>query len=71
MSQIKNNFTFSLVNNPSFLRGAARVLDLGSTLQAYNKYKTAKEADYMAIRSDWLAIGNDIKMSIQKYDQAA
>jgi len=64
-----NNFRSYLFANPSFFRGMARVLDLGGTLQIYNKYETANEADYAAILSDWQVIGNDIKISIQNYEK--
>lgn len=61
--------TFYLFARPSFIGGMARVLDLGTNLQVYNKSKTADEADYIALLNDWIAVGDDIKMSINKYEQ--
>jgi len=61
--------TFYLFSRPSFIEGMSRVLDLGATLQDYNKSHTSVEADYIAISNDWKAIGKDIKASLQNYVQ--
>ncbi|MBU1289978.1 hypothetical protein KKG85_01930 [Patescibacteria group bacterium] len=61
--------TFYLFARPSFIGGVAHVLDLGANLQIYNKSKTADEADYIALLNDWIAVGDDIRMSINKYEQ--
>ena len=52
---------------PSFTSGAARVLDLGSTLNSYNMCKTAEEADARATRSDWNAIFGDVKAALTSF----
>jgi hypothetical protein len=44
---------------PSFLSGAARVLDIGGTFDDYNY--SPEESDARAIRSDFMTIGNDIR----------
>ena len=46
-----------LFATPSFLEGFARVLDLGDTFTEYNTSPDAAEADFLALRSDWRAIG--------------
>ena len=61
--------TFRLFARPSFIEGMARVLDLGATLQTYNKSETPEEADYLALLSDWTATGNDLKFVIKKYER--
>ena len=52
-----------LVAKNSFLRGAARALDLGSTInkQSYNQSSTSDEADCRAIANDWNMVGSDIR----------
>ena len=65
---MSNESTF-LFARPSFVEGVARVMDLGSTMQIYNESKTAKNADFLAIKKDWQAVGDDIKKAINKYEQ--
>lgn len=60
-------YTFFLFAEPSFTEGMSRVLDFGSTLQAYNVSFTTLEADYRAIYNDWKAVGRDIKDAIELY----
>ena len=55
------NYTFSLFNQPSFVEGLARILDFGDTLSEYNLSLTPQQADFHAIRSDWLAVGDDLR----------
>lgn len=57
MSEL-SSFLFA---EPSFIEGMARVLDLGGTLNEYNSSKTAKQADFFALRADWRAVGKDIQ----------
>lgn len=69
MSNISKNYTFYLFSEPSFTEGISRVLDLGSTLQAYNEQETPEKSDLEAIKRDWLAVGKDIKISIKEYER--
>lgn len=48
----------------TFLSGVASVLDLGGTLGNPNMSRNTTEADFMALRSDWLAVGNDMREAI-------
>jgi hypothetical protein len=59
-----------LFAEPSLAEGAARVLDLGGTLQQYNESQTAQEADADALKNDWRAVGDDIRFSIAAYEQS-
>lgn len=61
--------TFHLFARPSALEGAARIFDLGGTLQVYNEHETGKQADIHAIHRDWKAIGDDIRGSLSQYEQ--
>jgi hypothetical protein len=48
---------------PSFMRGAARTLDLGATLRqdSYLLSGTPEEADARALASDWRAVERDLE----------
>ena len=63
----KNDYTGLLYSEPSFLEGFGRVLDIGGTSDEYNESLTADEADYIAIASDWSAVGADLYRSIQRF----
>ncbi|MCX6789551.1 MAG: hypothetical protein NTZ42_03005 [Candidatus Gribaldobacteria bacterium] len=55
---------------PSFVDGISSVLDLSGMLDnPYARYSTAEEADFEAIGSDWKMVGEDIKNSIETYEQ--
>ncbi|HEY4500406.1 MAG TPA: hypothetical protein VJH25_01290 [Candidatus Paceibacterota bacterium] len=54
---------------PSFTEGISRLLDLSGTLQEYNISKTEREADTKALKNDWYMVGNDLRSSIQNYEQ--
>ena len=61
--------TARLFAKPSFIEGVARVLDLGTTLNEYNRNETEEEADTQAILSDWLAVGDSIYSAIGTYEK--
>ena len=50
---------------PGFLRGAARVLDLGATLQeaSYLTSESPSEVDARAVASDWAAVEKDFAVA--------
>ncbi len=50
-----------LFARPSFLEGFARTLDMAGTLNLYNYSTTEKQADSLALRADWRAVGEDIR----------
>ena len=58
-----------LFARPSFLEGVGRVLDIGSTLQEYNKNVTPEEADTLALFKDFQATGNDIRSAMREFDK--
>ena len=53
-----------LTPRPSFLTGMARVFDLGGVLTEFHFASSPEEADFLALRSDWEAVGNDIRAGI-------
>gem|GEM_PF-2876784 len=52
---------------PSFLDGMSRVLDMGATLKPPVCPVDPQKADYLALLSDWTAVGNDIRSSLVKF----
>jgi hypothetical protein len=56
-------FSSNLFAEPSFLEGMARVLDLGNTLNEYNRCLSGELTDYYAILGDWRAVGNEIQQA--------
>ena len=68
---MKTKYTpHQLFAEPSFLEGVASVLDIGGVLHKdYNSSKNENEADRKALQNDWRAVGDDIKISISKYEQ--
>jgi len=53
-----------LFARPSFLEGVSRILDLGCTLDEYNRSLSGEMADAKAIASDWHAVGQDLQNAI-------
>lgn len=67
MDKYRNSLYYSYTK-PSFLGGLARILDLGGTLRNNNSPSgSVYEMDIMAMRSDWIAIGQDIGDAIGAY----
>ncbi len=55
---------YYLFDDPSFLEGCSRALDLGGTFDSYNVSTTPEEADNIALASDWKAVGNDLRTTL-------
>lgn len=62
------SFTDQLFAMQGFFGGMASALDMGNTLTIYNESLTPEEADAMAIRSDWKAVGQDLRSAMQAVD---
>ena len=61
--------TFRLFAVPSFLEGMMRVVDIAGTLNVYNESETEEKADSFALQSDWLAVGDDIRIAMSHHAQ--
>jgi hypothetical protein len=61
-----SNFFFT---RPSYLEGVGRVIDTAGVLNQYDSVLTPEEADALAMRSDWAAVGADIAAGIREYKQ--
>lgn len=53
---------------PAFLKGIARVLDMGATFTTYKESSTPGMADYNAIKKDWEAVGKDLYGAISTFE---
>ncbi len=58
-----------LYAEPSFLEGAARIMDFGNTLQEYDTSSSGEEADEKAAWMDWAAVGAAIRKSIAAFGE--
>lgn len=56
-----------LFARPTLLEGVARILDFGNTMQEYNTSLTGQQADFRALRSDWLQISADMRQSVEQF----
>ena len=54
---------------PGFFEGMARIMDFGNTMNRYPKYRSATEEDMVALRSDWITVGDDIRAAIREFDE--
>lgn len=61
-----NYFLFA---RPSLLVGVAQIIDFGNTLFVYNESNTPSQADYMATKSDWIAVGEDLRTAVARVEQ--
>lgn len=66
---MKNTPTFRLFARPSFLTGVARMLDPVGALNQFNTSPSDEAADRRALRSDWDAVGDDIRMAMEEIDR--
>ncbi len=60
-----------LYATPSFIEGIARSIDIGDTLTEYNGSENGTLADIRALRSDWLAVGDDLRQAMMQFEQDA
>ena len=58
-----------LFARPSFLGGVSRALDMGGTLNEYNRNQTEEEADAQAILSDWLFVGDALNSAVADFEK--
>jgi hypothetical protein len=65
MNELKSHF---LIATPSFVSGAARLLDLYGVYDSYNTSRTEGEADAKALYSDWRIVGQDIFGAMQEFN---
>ena len=54
-----------LFPTPTIWTGIGSLMDICGVLNTYNAAPSGAKADYDAIRSDWLAVGDDIAAAIK------
>ena len=60
----RSDFLFS---RSSFMIGAGSILSIFSTYFTFNESKSEKDADKMALESDFGTVGNDIIRALETY----
>ena len=55
---------------PSFIKGIARTLDIGNTIDKNGERKNPLDLDCEAIRNDWNTIGSDFIIACQNIEKA-
>jgi len=58
------NDTTYLMATPSFLTGMASAMNLAGNFYRFNFSRTDAEADVRALRSDFNAVGNDLRVAL-------
>ncbi len=61
-----NSLSHLLFARPSFLVGAAQLIDFGNTLFVYNESASPEQADYFAVKSDWMVVGDDLRRAVDQ-----
>jgi hypothetical protein len=57
-----------LTSDPSFVSGAARLLDWWGTYDSYNVSRNGQEADAKAMFSDWRMVGQDLADAMVEFE---
>ena len=52
---------------PSWLSGAARVIDLGGHFDEYNECADGVEADHKALFADWRVVGESLANAMKAF----
>lgn len=64
-----DTLTFRLFARPSFIEGMGRILDMGNSLNTYNRDDAPEMADKRSLESDWRMVGRDIKGALETHDK--
>jgi len=54
---------------PSLIEGIGRLFDVAGTMSEYNYSQNGEEADYIAVKADWLAVGDDMRAAVKQYQE--
>lgn len=60
-----------LFARPSALEGIGRILDFAGSYNQYNTSPTPEEADARAIRSDFEAVGRDLRAACEQFQKSS
>jgi hypothetical protein len=59
-------WSYILFARPSFLTSFGQFLDFGNTAFEFNRSLNGEQADLLAIKADWLAVGDDIRHAAEQ-----
>jgi len=68
MSKMLLNYSTYLMSKSSILTGVGNIFDFAGSYQEYNTSNTEVEADAKAAFLDWLAVGEDLKYALNKFE---
>ena len=60
-----DSFSDALYATPSFVEGAARIMDVTGSMNVYNASPTPEDADTVSIAMDWAAVGHYIRSAAE------
>jgi hypothetical protein len=66
-----NGYATLLFAAPTFLSGMGSALDMRAAMVQFNESPTPLEADLAALRSDLMAVGQDMKVAVAERMAAA
>ena len=70
MDSYSKSGTFRLFRKmPSFWDGFAAMVDMTPNMARYQQDDSAQEADAKSLKSDWQAVGNDLRETLQRYER--
>ncbi len=69
MGDFEDTLTFRLFARPSFAEGLSRLFDFSGSMQAYNRNKTANEADVRALTADWIMVGKGMQEAMNQCEK--
>jgi hypothetical protein len=55
-----------LFARPSLAEGVGRAMDTSGVLSEYNYSDSSELADYLALLSDWFAVGEDLRVAMNQ-----
>jgi hypothetical protein len=59
-----SDYTSFLFARPSVAESIARLVDFGDFLTEFNRSLSEEQADTIALRMDWKAVGNDLRYAL-------
>jgi hypothetical protein len=69
MGTIIRKYSFYLCSKSTFLTGIGQLFDVSGSYNKYNYSKSPEEADKKSLYLDWLAVGQDIQVAMNTYEQ--
>jgi len=63
MGQVKTDF---LTATSGFLTGVGSSMGIGGSFYGFNYSRSPEEADFLAMKADWIMVGQDLSGAIKK-----